>query len=117
MNKSGQDRAAKCSQLTQLHEAIRAPELEARLLSATQRGETAAERARKLRAAFDRQITALAADAENWRAAATLSHVDASLTTYPEIRSALLRIGEIYDSIADAAMENYERLIRKRSAA
>jgi uncharacterized sporulation protein YeaH/YhbH (DUF444 family) len=100
----------------QLHERMRAARPEGRLLIAARTVETAAERARKMRATVDRQIAALATDAERWRAAATLSHVDAALASYPEIRSALLRIGEGYDRMATSAVDSHHRHFKKRAA-
>jgi ribosomal protein L17 len=116
MNKNG-GRAAHYTELAELHERIRAADLEGYLLSAAQSIETAVERATELRAAVDRQMAALATDAEKWRAAATLSHVDAALTKYPEVRSVLLRIGQTYDRMAASVKDLDERHLKKRSAA
>ena len=120
MNKNASGRVTKYSQLTSLHDRTRAADSEGRLLTAARSIETAAERARKMREIVDRQMAALATDADHWRAAATLAHVDAALITYPEIRADLLRIGRIYERIAVSAAHIHREHVnrrKKRSAA
>ena len=76
-----------------------------------------AERGREVRKIVERQMAALAADAEEWKAAATLAHVNAALSVHSDIASALVRISQIYDQMAASASRTHMRYLNKRSAA
>jgi hypothetical protein len=71
------------------------------------------ERVQEARQSIQRQMSRLAMDAQEWRAAATYSEVSAALSTHPEIQAALAQIADYYRNLATRTEQAYQQYVER----
>lgn len=101
--------------LARLDECVRRARNSAPQFAAEINLPSATQRLRRSLASTRRQMTVLPTEARQWRTAATEFNVNAALSCYPEIQSAMFKIAEAYERLACSAEQCYQAYRKKWS--